>query len=227
MATILVVDDDRKTVATIALYLRADGHSVVEAYTGSEAVEAFRTHTPDLVILDLMLPGIDGIDIARLLRLDSDVPVIMLTARTFEDDRLAGFSAGADDYVTKPFSPRELVARVDAVLRRTRRDEPDETITIHGMTIDAGSHEVRVDDRPVQLTPTEFRLLLALARRPGRVFPRGELVERVFGSAYPGVERSIDTHLSNLRRKLAAASRPDTIATVHGVGYKLQPPDDS
>lgn len=227
MATILVVDDDRKTVETIALYLRNDGHAVVESYSGTGAVEQFRRHDPDLVILDLMLPGIDGIDIARLFRLDSNVPVIMLTARTFEEDRLEGFAAGADDYVTKPFSPRELVARVAAVLRRTGAAEPDEVIAIDGLTIDAGAHEARVDDEQLPLTPTEFRLLQALARRPGRVFPRGELVERVFGSAYPGVERSIDTHLSNLRRKLARTSLSDLIVTVHGVGYKLQAPDGS
>ncbi|MFW5688389.1 MAG: response regulator [Spirochaetota bacterium] len=224
MARILVVDDDKKTVATIALYLRNEGHTVLEAYDGGTAVERFRVEAPDLLILDLMLPGIDGIDIARLVRLDSDVPVIMLTARTFEDDRLAGFAAGADDYISKPFSPRELVARVNAVLRRTGAEHPDDVITIGPLTIDTGAHDVRVDGMHVKLTPTEFRLLEALARRPGRVFTRNEIVDRVFGRAYPGLERSVDTHLSNLRGKLHSRSAPDVIVTVHGVGYKLQIP---
>jgi DNA-binding response OmpR family regulator len=227
MARILVVDDDRKTVSTIALYLRNDGHTVVEAYDGTQAVERFRTGAPDLLILDLMLPGIDGIDVARLVRLDSDVPVIMLTARTFEEDRLTGFGAGADDYVTKPFSPRELVARVNAILRRSREREPEQLVTVGNVTIDVTAHEVRVDGNPLRLTPTEFRVLETLARTPGRVFSRNDIVERVFGTAYPGVDRSIDTHLSNLRQKLQAASARVPIRTVHGVGYKLQAERDA
>lgn len=222
MARILVVDDDRKTVATIALYLTNSGHTVDEAYSGSEAMEQFRAHPPDLLILDLMLPGIDGIDIARLVRLDSDIPVIMLTARTFESDRLDGFAAGADDYVTKPFSPRELVARVEAILRRSAPRAHDTTMRLGPVYIDAASHEVLVDGRPVRLTRTEFRVLETLAQRPGQVFPRSELVRRVFGDSYAGLDRSIDTHVSNLRQKLHAGGAPGMIETVHGVGYKLQ-----
>jgi len=222
MARILVVDDDRKTVATIALYLTNSGHTVVEAYSGGEAVEQFRAQQPDLLILDLMLPGIDGIDIARLVRLDSGVPVIMLTARTFESDRLAGFAAGADDYVTKPFSPRELMARVDAILRRSAPRDHDQALSIGPVSIDVASHEVWVHDLPVRLTRSEFRVLETLARHRGQVFPRSELVRRVFGEAYAGLDRSIDTHVSNLRQKLDAGGAAGLIETIHGVGYKLR-----
>ena len=225
MARILVVDDDPKTVTTISLYLSHEGHTVIEAFDGSSAVEKFRSERPDLVVLDLMLPGIDGVDIARLVRLDSDVPVIMLTARTLEEDRLAGFAAGADDYVTKPFSPRELVARVAAVLRRTGREQEEGSITIGPLTIDTAGHDVFVDGTSVRLTPTEFSILHTLARSPGRVFSRAEIVERVFGRSYPGLDRSVDTHLSNLRQKLHSSAAPEIIRTVHGVGYKLQAPE--
>jgi len=222
MARILVVDDDRKTVATIALYLRNSGHTVVEAYSGSEAVELYRAQSPDLIVLDLMLPGIDGTDVSRLVRLDSDVPVIMLTARTFESDRLAGFAAGADDYVTKPFSPRELIARVEAILRRSAPTIHDQALSIGPVSIDVASHEVWVRDLPVRLTRSEFRVLETLARHPGQVFPRGELVRRVFGESYAGLDRSIDTHVSNLRQKLHAAGVHGLIETIHGVGFKLR-----
>lgn len=222
MARILVVDDDRKTVATIALYLRNSGHTVFVAYSGGEAVERFRAQPIDLIILDLMLPGIDGIDVSRLVRLDNDVPVVMLTARTFESDRLAGFAAGADDYVTKPFSPRELVARVDAILRRSAPRTPDGALSIGSVSIDVASHEVTVNDQPVRLTRSEFRVLETLARHPGQVFQRGELVRRVFGETYAGLDRSIDTHVSNLRQKLQAEGASDLIDTIHGVGYKLR-----
>lgn len=217
-----MVDDDRKAVSTIALYLEHDGHTVLEAYSGTGALECVRRDAPDLIILDLMLPGIDGFDIARLLRLDSDVPIIMLTARTFEEDRIAGFEAGADDYVTKPFSPRELVARVNAVLRRSHGAEREAAIRVGRITVDPGAHEVYVGKVRVQLTRTEFRVLETLAREPDRVFGRSQIVERVFGSGYAGLDRSVDTHLSNLRRKLDDAGAGDAIETVHGVGYRLR-----
>lgn len=225
MATILVVDDDKKAVSTIALYLRNDGHRIVEAYTGSEAIDRFRQESPDLIVLDVMLPVIDGMDVARLIRLESEVPIVMLTARAFEDDKLTGFESGVDDYVVKPFSPRELVARVRALLRRSRAaDEETECVRVGGLAVDSGRRQVLWQNEAIDLTRTEFDVLLLLARSPGRVFSRAQLVDKVFGENYQGVDRSIDTHLSNIRRKLGAAAG-GMIQTVHGVGYRLQEPD--
>jgi DNA-binding response OmpR family regulator len=224
-AEILVVDDDRKTVDLIRLYLERDGYRVRAAFDGRQALDAAKSSAPDLVVLDLMLPEVDGLDVCHALRGASTVPIIMLTARATEEAKLVGLDMGADDYLTKPFSPRELVARVRAVLRRTA--EPDrEPIGRYGeLTIDFGRHEVFRAGEAVPLTPREFRLLRVLASNPGRVFSRFELIERAFGLDYDGMERTVDVHLSSLRRKIEPDPRePTYVLTVYGVGYKFGRP---
>jgi len=219
---ILVVDDDAQTVSAIRLYLERDGFDVAVAADGREALKlASATPRPDLIVLDLMLPGMDGLEVCRRLRSHSDVPIIMLTARSTEEDRLEGLELGADDYVVKPFSPRELTARVHAVLRRVPgADGPP--IRVGPVTIDAARHEVTVHGTRVGLTPREFRLLEVLARAPGRAFTRAELVERAFGTDSEALDRTIDAHVVNLRRKIEAdPGRPALIETVFGVGYRL------
>lgn len=221
--TILVVDDDKKIVDLVTLYLKRDGYSVLAAYDGREALDVARRKLPDLIVLDLMLPELDGVDVCRLLRAESRVPIIMLTARATDDDKLRGLDIGADDYVTKPFNPRELVARVRAVLRRAAPEEaPREDVRFGDLLVSFVRHEVTVGDRPVNLTPTEFRLLEALIREPGRAFTRSELLDRVFGYDYDGVERTIDVHVMNLRRKIEPnPAAPCYIVTVPGVGYRF------
>jgi DNA-binding response OmpR family regulator len=222
MARILVVDDDLKTARTVALYLEHEGHTVLQVHDGMRAVEVARSEKPDLIVLDVMLPQLDGLDVARLVRTDSAVPIIMVTARTQEEDSLVGFSAGADDYVRKPFSPRELVARVRVMLRRAPTDAgAQKQDRIGSLQVDHDSHLIRWAETPIHFTPTEFRLIEVLATHPGRVFPRSELIDRVMGISYPGVERSIDTHIANARKKFRAVAGSDVILTVHGVGYKL------
>ena len=220
---ILVVDDEKKIVRLVRAYLEQAGFSVVAAYDGQEALTAFRHEKPSLVVLDLMLPGINGLDVCRILRKESNVPIIMLTARVEEADKLVGLELGADDYVVKPFSPRELVARVRAVLRRAGGGAPTaETLSAGDIIMDLASHTVRVRRQPVDLTPTEFDLLAALVRHPGRVFTRLQLLEQVQGYAYEGYERTIDTHVKNLRRKIEPDPRTlRYVLTVHGVGYKF------
>jgi two-component system, OmpR family, alkaline phosphatase synthesis response regulator PhoP len=232
---ILVADDDKKTVELIKLYLERDGYRVQVAYDGREAIELARRKSPDLIVLDLMLPSVDGLDVCRALRAESQVPVIMLTARTTEEDRLAGLDTGADDYVTKPFSPRELVARVRAVLRRSGVEDGPQELHFgdpsfagsgpdsgQGLLIDFLRHEVKLRGEPVHLTPKEFKLLATLAREPGRAFSRLELLEKVFGYDYEGLERTLDVHIMNLRKKIEAdPSSPSYILTVYGVGYKF------
>ncbi len=222
--TILVVDDDKKIVDLVTLYLKRDGYSVLAAYDGRQALDLARHKLPDLVVLDLMLPELDGADVCRLLRAESRVPIIMLTARAADDDKLRGLDIGADDYVTKPFNPRELVARVRAVLRRaTPETPPPEDVQFGDVVVSFVRHEARVAGRPAALTPTEFRLLEALIREPGRAFSRAELLDRVFGYDYEGVERTIDVHVMNLRRKIEpAAAQPRYIVTVPGVGYRFE-----
>ena len=218
---ILIVEDDPRTAASVALYLRHAGYEVAEARDGMSAIDAAIAQRPDLVVLDLMLPGVDGFEVCRTLRQSGTTPVIMLTARTMEDDKLRGLESGADDYVTKPFSPRELVARVGAVLRRTR---PAVAIFRRGeLEIDLGLREVRRAGVAVALTATEFRLIQVLASAPGRAFTRTELAERAFGHDHEALERTIDVHVMNLRRKLEPdRSRPSTlIVTVFGTGYRL------
>lgn len=221
--TVLVVDDEAKLRRLIRDYLERDGYTVLEAADGERALELAAHAHPDLVILDLGLPGLSGQEVARSLRQTGDVAIVILTAHAQEADRVAGLRAGADDYVVKPFSPRELIARVEAVLRRTAGAEP-EVFSYGGdaLRIDQESREVSVDGRPVDLTRSEFDLLSTLATRPGRAWSRLELVTRVQGHDYAGYERTVDAHVKNLRRKLAdVTSCPRFVVTVPGVGYKL------
>ena len=229
---VLVVEDDRKTVEAVRLYLEHAGFEVVRAYNGRQALEEAERERPDLVVLDLMLPQIDGLEVCRRLRATSTVPIIMLTARVEEDDKLRGLDLGADDYVTKPFSPRELVARVRTVLRRTRSGGAtgnEETLLRHGaLTLDAARHVASLGERVLPLTPKEFRLLETFLRAPGRAFTRQELLERAFGDAYEGLERTVDAHIANLRRKLEPdPAAPTYIRTVFGVGYRFAERSDA
>ncbi|MFH1646686.1 MAG: response regulator transcription factor [Chloroflexota bacterium] len=219
---VLVVDDDVKTVELVKLYLNRDGYRVLTAYDGSEALRLARESRPDLIVLDLMLPGIDGLEICRVLRAESDVPIIMLTARTTDDDRLAGLDIGADDYVTKPFSPRELAARVRAVLRRLPGERGPEKIEHGALTVNFLKHEAHLDGRSLNLTPIEFKVLGALVKEPGRVFSRAQIIEKALGFDFDGFDRTIDVHILKLRRKLEPDPRhPRFIKTVYGAGYKL------
>ena len=222
--TILVVDDEVKIVKTVRAYLENAGFRVVTADDGQMALTIYRHEKPALVVLDLGLPGLDGLDVARTLRREGNVPIIMLTARVDEADRLIGLELGADDYVTKPFSPRELVARVRAVLRRAgaEREQAPPPIVAGDVTIDLERRHVTVAGQAADLTPTEFDLLLVLARHPGRVFTRLELLDRVQGYAFEGYERTVDAHVKNLRQKIEHdPKQPRYILTVYGVGYKF------
>jgi len=222
--TILVVDDEPKIVKTVRAYLEEAGYRVVAAGDGRAALAAFRNERPTMVILDLGLPGVDGLDVARAIRKESDLPIIMLTARVDETDKLIGLELGADDYITKPFSPRELVARVRAVLRRTggEREAPPPAVVAGDVSVDLERRRVTVAGQPVELTVTEFELLVVLARNPGRVFTRLELLDRVQGYAFEGYERTVDAHVKNLRQKIEPDARnPRYILTVYGVGYKF------
>ena len=230
---ILVVDDEPKLVRVVREYLEHDGYRVVSAGDGREALERFRQERPDLVVLDVMLPELDGLEVCRRIRRDSAVPIVMLTARAEEVDELIGLELGADDYVAKPFSPRTLLARVRSVLRRAVPAEEYEAggseapLSVGPLRVDPSRHEATWNGAPLALTPTEFRLLWALARRPGRVFGRLELLERIQGEAYAGYERTVDAHVKNLRKKLAAAggeAAASSIATVPGVGYRMEEP---
>jgi DNA-binding response OmpR family regulator len=228
--TILVAEDDPKTVALIQMYLQRDRYRVLVARDGRQAIDLARSDRPDLVVLDLMLPKIGGIDVCRVLRAETHIPIIMLTARAGEDDKLLGLDIGADDYIVKPFSPRELVARVRVVLRRTAQElaEQPEELQAGEIRLDFGRHEVKVRGRPVYLTPKEFRLLGVLARAPGRVFTRTQLLDKVFGITYEGGERTVDVHLMNLRRKVERRpDRPEYLHTVYGVGYKFEVAHDA
>jgi len=221
---ILVVDDEPKIVKLVRVYLEQAGFEVVTAGDGQMALTVFRHEKPDLVVLDLMLPGIDGLDVCRIMRRESAVPIIMLTARAEEADRLIGLELGADDYVVKPFSPREVVARVKAVLRRVEGEvSPPEMIRVGDLVIDLARHTVEMAGRPVELTPTEFDLLVVLARRPGRVFTRWQLLNQVQGDAYEGYERTVDAHIKNLRAKIEPdPKKPRYIVTVYGRGYRFE-----
>ena len=223
MPSVLVVDDERQ-IATIARdYLQRAGFTVTIAGDGASGLDMARKKPPDLVVLDLGLPGLDGLHVARALRQESDVPIIMLTARVDESDRLRGFEVGADDYVTKPFSPRELVARVSTVLRRARFS-PARTsrFTVADVTLDSAKLAVMRGDEAIDLTATEFQLLAALARYPGRVFTRSQLLDAVRGAEVDAFERAIDAHVKNIRRKLEPnPHRPRYLHTVYGVGYKF------
>ncbi len=222
--TILVVDDDRKIVDLVTLYLKRDGYRVLPAYDGREALNVARAKNPDLVVLDLLLPELDGLDVCRLLRAESRVPIIILTARSTDDDKLVGLELGADDYLAKPFNPRELVARIRAVLRRAAPDEePQADMHFGDLGISFVRHEVTLRGELTTLTPTEFRLLETLVRDPGRAFARSELLDRAFGYDYLGVERTVDVHIMNLRRKIEPEpGHPIYVLTVPGVGYKFE-----
>jgi two-component system alkaline phosphatase synthesis response regulator PhoP len=225
-ARVLVVDDEAQIVRVLRGYLEKAGFSVLTASSGPEALRVARQERPDLIILDLMLPGMDGLDVCRALRKESDVPIIMLTARVEETDRLIGLELGADDYVSKPFSPREVVARVRAVLRRTQAalKAPEEgTLVVGDLRLDVPKRLLFVGERQVELTPSEFEILRLMMRSPGRVFSREQLLEATQGVAYEGYERTIDTHIKNLRRKIEKTpGQPEYILTVHGVGYKMR-----
>jgi DNA-binding response OmpR family regulator len=222
-SNILIVDDEPQLVRVIRSYLEKAGFQATAAYRGDEALQAFRANRPDLVILDLGLPGMDGLDVAREIRRLGPTPIIMLTARVEETDRLVGLELGADDYVTKPFSPREVVARVRAVLRRTQAGAAaPEVIRTLDLEIDIVRHSVRRNNQPLDLTPTEFSLLAGLAGQRGRVFTRMQLLELAQGSAFEGYERTIDVHIKNLRAKVEPDPKsPTRILTVFGIGYKF------
>ncbi len=228
--TILVVDDAPHIVEVVGDYLKQAGYRVLTARDGQAALALLRHEHPDLLVLDLMLPGgMDGLDVCRAVRREpllADMPIIMLTARVEETDRLIGLELGADDYITKPFSPREVVARVKAVLRRVaRNNNPASHIRVGALSIDLTTRTVTMEYTPVELTPTEFDLLTVLAQNPGRPFTRAQLMEYVYDVAYAGYDRAIDSHIKNLRRKIEPeAHSPQYIVTVYGIGYKLEEP---
>ncbi|HEY9152463.1 MAG TPA: response regulator transcription factor [Anaerolineales bacterium] len=223
MTKILVIDDEPSVINLVTAYLKTEGYEVYTASDGNAGLKAARTFKPDLVILDVMLPGIDGIELLSRLRRESEVYVILLTARTEETDKIVGLSIGADDYVTKPFSPRELVARVKAALRRlqtgTGAAGERSVLSFKHARIDLGAHTVRVDENPVELTSIEFELLCTLAENHGRVLSREQLLENVWGGEYFGEMRVVDVHLGHIRQKLG---RDDLITTVRGVGYRFE-----
>jgi two-component system, OmpR family, alkaline phosphatase synthesis response regulator PhoP len=223
MQRILVVEDEMRIAGNLRDYLEDAGFGVTVAGDGSSALASVRGERPDLVVLDLGLPGLDGLDVARELRRSSTVPIVMLTARGEESDRIVGLELGADDYLVKPFSPRELVARVRAVLRRTAGTVVGaEVLRAADVEVDLPKMRVRVTGRPVDLTPTEFQLLATLVREPGRVFTRGQLLDALHGVTVESYERAIDAHVKNLRRKIEPeVGRPRYVLTVHGVGYRF------
>jgi two-component system alkaline phosphatase synthesis response regulator PhoP len=219
---VLVVDDDVKTVELVKLYLNRDGYRVLTAYNGKDALQLAREGHPDLIVLDIMLPGMNGLDVCRTLRQESDVPIIMLTALTTDNDRLAGLNLGADDYVTKPFSPRELAARVRAVLRRLPGERGPEKISHGSLTVNFLKHEAYVAEEALNLTPIEFKILGALVKEPGRVFSRAQIIESALGHDFESFDRTIDVHILKLRRKLEPdPHHPRYIKTIYGAGYKL------
>jgi DNA-binding response OmpR family regulator len=221
---ILVVDDEKRIVEIVQAYLERDGYDVAVAYDGKAALELARKEHPDLVVLDLMLPEVSGWDVCRALRKESDVPIIMLTARDDTTDKVVGLELGADDYVTKPFDPKELVSRVSAVLRRYGgKTSLQNIIRIGDMSIDVDCRTVRRGNMNIELTSTEFDLLRVLAESPGRVYTRMQLLDKTQGEAYEGYERTIDSHIKNLRKKVEPdPNHPKYIITVHGAGYKME-----
>ena len=224
---ILLVEDEKAIRDAVAAYLERENYRVTPAGDGQEALDEFEKGTFDLVILDLMLPRVSGERVCRVIREDSDVPIIMLTAKGEVEDRIIGLELGADDYLVKPFSPRELVARVRALLRRAHADnEPQrETLTFGDLVIDITGHKVFVRDEEIELTASEFKLLTTLSRYPGRVYSRMELVEKVLGYDFEGYERTIDSHIKNLRAKIGDDPRnPTWLYTVHGIGYRFEDP---
>jgi two-component system alkaline phosphatase synthesis response regulator PhoP len=229
LATILVVDDEPRIVQLVRDYLEHGGFTVLVASDGPSALRSARTGHPDLVVLDLGLPGLDGLDVARALRREGEVPIIMLTARTEESDKLVGLELGADDYLTKPFSPKELVARIRAVLRRAEgMRSPSDLVRVgSAVELDVTRMEARFEGRRVELTKTEFQLIATMARQPGRVFTRAQLLDAVRGVAFESYERAIDAHIKNVRKKIEPDPRsPRFVLTVFGVGYRFAEPPE-
>ncbi|MBI1729265.1 response regulator transcription factor [Candidatus Acetothermia bacterium] len=225
-AKILVVDDEMEIVDLVRSYLNQAGFRVVAAYDGEDALIQFKLENPDLIILDLMLPKLDGFDVARKIRQQSNVPILMLTARIHGEDRVAGLELGADDYVPKPFNPRELVARARAILRRIHDRPQPRKVEVNGLNIDLEAIEARWQGKLMDLTPMEFQLLTTLASEPGRAFSREQLLEALTGTAYASTARAVDTHIKNLRKKMGDDSRsPHWILTVPGIGYKFVRPE--
>ncbi|MBL8076395.1 MAG: response regulator transcription factor [Anaerolineales bacterium] len=216
---ILIVDDEPQIVEICKDYLKAAGYETITAGNGVQGVALARREKPDLIVLDLMMPEMDGLDVCRTIRHDSDVPIIMLTARVEETDKLIGLELGADDYITKPFSPRELVARIRVVLRRVTNSPESDVIRVGDIELDRAHYEVRLSEKNIPLTSTEFEILATLMSQPGRIFSRAQLLTATHGVSFESLERAIDSHIRNLRRKLEPA---DLIVTVHGVGYKFE-----
>jgi len=226
---VLIVEDDKKTAALVAMYLEKEGFKTLLAYDGEQALEFAKRQKPVFVILDLMLPKVDGWEVCRQLRGFSDVPILILTAREEEMERVLGLSLGADDYVVKPFSPRELVARVNAILRRTRHEPPkaQRPLSQRGLVLDPEKCKVTLNDRPVSLTLSEYKLLHALMSTPGKVFSRRELLDRLYPNGEAVIDRVIDVHIGKLREKIEEdTSRPRYILTVRGLGYRLSEGDE-
>ena len=220
---ILVIDDEHKIVEICQDYLKASGYDVVSAPDGIQGITIARREKPDLIVLDLMMPGMDGLDVCRILRREANTPIIMLTARVEESDKLVGLELGADDYITKPFSPRELVARVRVILRRASGDPATEIIRVGEVSLDRTRFEATLPEKTIPLTPTEFEIFATLMRQPGRIFSRAQLLTAVHGIAFESYERAIDSHIRNLRRKLETPTGETRyIYTVHGVGYKFE-----
>jgi two-component system OmpR family response regulator len=225
---LLLVDDEVKILDMIDNYLKREGFEIIRASNGNEALEVFRSQSFDLVVLDLMLPELNGLEVCKEIRRFSEVPIIMLTAKNDEIDKLLGLELGADDYISKPFSLRELTARIKAVLRRSKSYSPAvTTIMVNNLRLEPSRFELYVDDTLLTLTPTEFKLINALLEYPGQVFSRLQLLERAYGDIYEGYERSIDTHISNLRRKLEKAGSQISIKSIYGIGYKIEKEDNS
>jgi two-component system, OmpR family, alkaline phosphatase synthesis response regulator PhoP len=225
MNTILVVDDEPKIVRLARDYLEKNGFRVVTADDGQSALTTARREKPDLIVLDLMMPGMDGREVCKILRRDSAVPIIMLTALAEETDQVAGLELGADDYITKPFSPRALVARVRALLRRARGDvKPAAILRSGNLEIDSEKYSVHMGGRPIRLTPNEFKLLYILASHPGQTFTREQLLDDLHGAA-SSIDRSVDSHIKNLRKKIEVGPGSSSIETVYGIGYRLVEPN--
>ena len=224
MTTILIIEDEPELARVLRSYLENANYNVITAYRGDTGLASWKTSRPDLVILDLNLPGMDGLDVAREIRRSSSTPIIMMTARVEESDQLVGLELGADDYITKPFSPRILVARVRSLLRRSQSElEPSRVIRASDLQIDQDEHRVTRGGEEIQLTPTEFDLLVTLVMQPGRAFSRLQLLEATQGTAYEGYERSIDAHIKNLRSKIEHNPKsPEYIETVFGIGYRFK-----
>jgi two-component system alkaline phosphatase synthesis response regulator PhoP len=216
---ILIIDDEPQIVEICKDYLKAAGYETVTANNGAQGVSLARREKPDLIVLDLMMPEMDGLEVTRTIRRESDVPIIMLTARVEETDKLIGLELGADDYITKPFSPRELVARIRVVLRRVTNTSESDVIRVGEVELDRAHYEIHLADNTISLTSTEFEILATLMSQPGRIFSRAQLLTATHGVSFESLERAIDSHIRNLRRKLEP---DDLIVTVHGVGYKFE-----